>query len=81
MAEDKKAPNEATKTEDLYGRHGEFDASKWDEKEAVTGRPADVAPANSTFAERSKATTTTKAVDTAATENKAVGARKASKKS
>lgn len=33
---------------------GEIDPSKWDEAVAVTGRPVDVASANSTFAERAK---------------------------
>lgn len=34
---------------------GPIDPSIWDEQQAVTGRPNDTAPANSTFAERAKA--------------------------
>ena len=39
---------------DTYHRHGEPDASKWDEAQAVTGREPDTAPENSTFATRAK---------------------------
>lgn len=51
-------------------RHGDLDPSIWDEQKAVTGRPGDPSPANSTFAGRKKAGR--KAVPPAEAENKAV---------
>ena len=36
-------------------RHGEPDPTGWDEQPAVTDRPVDEAPANSTFADRAAA--------------------------
>lgn len=89
---DEKDPNEATTHADLYLREGEPDPSEWEEAEAVTGRPADVPPGNSTFAERAKASgkAEVKVVEGKDAENKAVQAaevkkapraRKAAKKS
>ena len=43
---------EAKNHADTYQRHGDPDASKWDEAQAVTGRQPDTAPDNSTFATR-----------------------------
>lgn len=56
---------EAKTHAELYHRHGEADASKWDEAEAVTGRDVDPAPENSTFAERAKRAGGNKAVQSA----------------
>ena len=85
--EAKKDPNEATRTADLYHRHGEDRAEDRDEAPAYNARPSDVAPDNSTFADRAKHGPLGKKVvasDTA--ENKAVSsaakkapARKSSK--
>jgi hypothetical protein len=67
----------------------EPDPSKWDEQQAVTGRPNDTplqetdpALPNSTFAERAKAAkkAEAKAVDRDTAENKAVRSGRASKK-
>jgi hypothetical protein len=73
----------ATELADTFHRHGEPDPSKWDEQEAVTGRPNDTplrgedepAVPNSTLAERAGARQRSeKRVDaeTKDTENKAV---------
>lgn len=40
---------------DTYQRTGEPDQSQWEEKPAVTGRPADEPTGNSTLAERQRA--------------------------
>lgn len=45
---------EATTHADTYHRHGEADASKWTEAQAVTGREADAVPENTSFADRAK---------------------------
>lgn len=51
-------------------RHGDPDPDKWEEAEAVTGRPADVPPDNSTLASRAKARV--KQVDPDDVEDKAI---------
>lgn len=76
MADDRP---EATTHGDQYHRH-EPDPSKWEEKEAVTGRPNDTplrgedkpAVPNSTLAERAKARTKQVEKDQEQVENKAV---------
>lgn len=55
----------AEKHEETYHRHGKPDASKWAEAEAVTGRAPDVAPENTSFADRAKARSGNKAVQAA----------------
>lgn len=65
--------DEATKTEDLYGRH-EQKSTKWAEASSVTGRAADAPPANSTLASRraARVAPAAKRVDPAEVEDKAV---------
>lgn len=55
----------AEKHEETYHRHGKPDASKWAEAEAVTDRAPDVAPENTSFADRAKARSGNKAVQAA----------------
>lgn len=64
--------DEATNHADTYGRHGDPDPGKWQKAEAVTGRPADTPPRNSTLAERAALRTGAKQVDAAEAEDKAV---------
>lgn len=65
---------EATTHADLYQRHGDPDPSKWDEAEAVNGRPSDVAGPNSTLASRARERAGVKQVDASEVEDKAVTA-------
>lgn len=57
-------------------RHGDPDPSQWQEAEAVTGRPADEPPDNSTLSSRSGGA---KKVDADDVEDKAVEAAPAKK--
>lgn len=69
---------EATSHAETYHRHGDPDPDKWEEAEAVTGRPNDNAPGsvvqNSTLASRAAAAAkaTAKEVKADSTEDKAV---------
>lgn len=60
-------------------RHGEPDPTGWDEQPAVTDRPADAAPANSTFADRAAARGVGKRIAEAEDKKVAAPARKARK--
>ena len=46
---------EATTHAETYHGHGDPDPSKWEKATAVTGRPVDTPPPNSTLAERAAA--------------------------
>ena len=60
-------------------RHGEPDPTGWDEQPAVTDRPVDEAPANSTFADRAAARGVGKRIAEAEDKKVAAPARKARK--
>ncbi len=68
---------EATTHAETFGRHGKPDPSKWDEADAVTGRPADKPPANSTLAERAAARKAAREPDPTDPEPKKAPAKKA----
>lgn len=76
MADETTGREPATETADLYHRHGEPDASAWQEAAAVTDRPNDLEGEvrNTTMAERAAARkkASAKEVKAESTEDKAV---------
>lgn len=68
---DEKDPNEATEFAETLHRH-DPDPSKWEQAEAVTGRPSDIFDPNSTLASRAKSRAGEKKVGEDDAEDKAV---------